>query len=241
MSAASDSFGHTLTYAWTSTCTGGLPPGTFDDASLAAATWTAPLNATGASQTCALKVTVSDGHGFSRTGTHTATVVSVPRVLFAAGAGGGRRDGGDHRLEPDRGQRRDLQRAGDGDADGGDGHDRDGHVPAGARTGVLSVTTPAGVGASAAIFKVLPKIDGLHAAERRGGERRRSSIVTGTNLRAVTGVARRSRSARSTVPAGAITCRARRRSSSSRVPLGAVTGEDQRDDGGRHGAERERT
>ena len=54
---AVDSFvGHALTFAWTSTCAGGLPPGSFDDASQSATTWTAPLNSTGLSQTCSLKL-----------------------------------------------------------------------------------------------------------------------------------------------------------------------------------------
>jgi hypothetical protein len=77
---ASDSFGHTLTYGWSSTCTGGLPPGSFDDASSTTPTWTAPANATGVSQSCALKVTVNDRHGLTRTGKHTGIVLSVPRV-----------------------------------------------------------------------------------------------------------------------------------------------------------------
>jgi hypothetical protein len=77
---AEDSFGHTLTYAWTSTCTGGLPPGSFDDASQPATTWTAPLNSTGLSRTCSLKVTVTDGHGFTKTGIFPATIQSAPRI-----------------------------------------------------------------------------------------------------------------------------------------------------------------
>src|SRR4030095_5182524 len=77
---AADAFGHALTFAWTSTCTGGLGPGRVDDATAPAPTWTASTNTTGVSQTCALKVTVGDGHGFIRIGTHTETVLSVAHI-----------------------------------------------------------------------------------------------------------------------------------------------------------------
>jgi hypothetical protein len=59
-------------------------------------------------------------------------------------------------------------------------------VPAGARSGVLSVTTPVGVGPSLTIFKVLPKITGFAPPSAVGGS---GDVVTvnGTNLRALTG------------------------------------------------------
>jgi hypothetical protein len=59
-------------------------------------------------------------------------------------------------------------------------------VPAGARTGVFSVTTPAGVGASQAIFKVLPKITSFTPPNAVGGS---TTVVdvAGTNLLAGTG------------------------------------------------------
>ena len=76
---AVDSFGHALTFAWTSTCTGILN-GTFDDATLKTPTWTAAANATGATQTCVLKVVVNDGHGTTKTASFNEMVLSVPKV-----------------------------------------------------------------------------------------------------------------------------------------------------------------
>ena len=216
---ASDSFGHTLTYAWTSTCATELAPGTFDDASLAAATWTAPLNATGSSKTCALKVTVTDGHGFSRTSTHTATVQSVPRVLSVpapAAVGttvvitGSSLTGasavtfsGPVTVTPVPVTATSATVI----------------VPPGARTGVLSVTTPAGVGASSGIFKVLPKITGFTPPSPVGGSAQ-VVTVTGTNLRAVTGVPV-VKIGSLTVPAAAITASTPTELQFT-VPLGAV-------------------
>ena len=217
---ASDSFGHTLTYAWTSTCTGGLPPGSFDDAGAPVTAWTAPLNSTGVSQTCALKVTVNDGHGFTRTGTHSATVVSVPRVTSVAPSPspvdstvtivGTSLAGatsvtfaGPVTVSPTVVTSTSVKVM----------------VPAGARTGVLSVATPAGVGPSLSLFRVAPKIATVLPGTAVGGSEDLVT-VTGTNLRALTG-AQTVKVGTTTVPPGLI------QSSTPtelqfRVPLGAV-------------------
>ena len=220
--SASDSFGHTLTYAWTSTCTGGLPGGSFDSATLTTPTWTAPINTTGASQTCALKVVVSDGHGFTKSGTHTETVLSVPRVVSVAPAAApvgaavvisgmsvvgasAVTFSGPVTVTPTAVTATTITAT----------------VPAGARTGVFSVTTSAGIGASAALFKVLPRIVGFAPPSAVAGSST-VVVVTGTNLRAVTGVP--------TVKVGAFAVPPGSIVSSTptqlefRVPLGAVTG-----------------
>ena len=146
---AVDSFGHALTFAWTSTCTGILS-GTFNDATLKTPTWTAAANATGATQTCVLKVVVNDGHGTTKTASFNETVRSVPKVttLTPAAAtvgttitirGMGLTDSslvtfaGGAEAVPTSVTATSLQVV----------------VPAGALTGILSVTNPAGSGSSA--------------------------------------------------------------------------------------------
>jgi hypothetical protein len=185
--SATDSFGHTLTFAWTSTCTGGLPAGGFNNAALATPTWTAPRNATGTSQTCALKVTVSDGHGLSKSATHTETVLPVARITSLTPAMGPVGTSvtiagmsltgattvtfaGPVTVTPTAVTATSLHAV----------------VPPGARTGVLSVTTPIGTGPSLVIFKVLPRITGFAAGSAVGGSAT-VIVVSGTNLRAATG------------------------------------------------------
>jgi hypothetical protein len=158
---AVDSFGHALTFAWTSTCTG-VPPGTFNNSTLRTPTWTAPANATGATQTCVLKVVVNDGHGTTKTASFNETVRSVPKVttLTPAAAtvgttimirGMGLTDSslvtfaGGAEAVPTSVTATSLQVV----------------VPAGALTGILSVTNPAGSGNSATAFKAVPKITSL--------------------------------------------------------------------------------
>jgi hypothetical protein len=59
---ATDSLGHTLSYAWSViSCTGGLGSGSFNNAALRTPTWTAPVNANASVQSCTIQVTVSDG------------------------------------------------------------------------------------------------------------------------------------------------------------------------------------
>jgi hypothetical protein len=79
---ASDSIiGHTLSYAWSATCGGGLAAGLFSDPTAKNPTWTAPANATGTQQTCALSVAITDGHDQSANGAWSAHVESVPDVV----------------------------------------------------------------------------------------------------------------------------------------------------------------
>ena len=158
---AVDSFGHTLTFAWTSMCTG-VPPGTFNNSTLRTPTWTAPANATGATQTCVFKVVVNDGHGTTKTASFNETVRSVPKVttLTPAAAtvgttitirGMGLTDSslvtfaGGAEAVPTSVTATSLQVV----------------VPAGALTGILSVTNPAGSGNSATAFKAVPRITSL--------------------------------------------------------------------------------
>jgi len=185
--SASDNFGHALAYAWKSTCAGGLLAGSFNNATVAAPTWTAAANATGASQNCALKVTVSDGHGFSKSGTWTETVKSVARINSVAPAGApvgativisgkSLNDaslvtfGGSVSKVPTKVTATSLKV----------------EVPAGAQTGKISVTTDAGVGVSTVIFKVLPKITSF-SPSTVVAQSDQVVTVTGWNLRAATG------------------------------------------------------
>ncbi|HEY3398493.1 MAG TPA: hypothetical protein VGM19_12630 [Armatimonadota bacterium] len=72
--SASDTHGHDLTYAWTAKDGADNPAGSFDDATLAGPTWTAPVNNTDAGVDYTLEVTVSDGHGQSAQKSFTETV-----------------------------------------------------------------------------------------------------------------------------------------------------------------------
>src|SRR5258705_8953791 len=184
---ATDNFGHTLTYAWTALCTGLPSNGTFDDATLASRTWTAPLNATGLSKPCVLKVVVSDGHGFTRTGSFTETVAAAPKITSFAPATGAVGTvvtltgtsftgvtevvfGGGVAAPATLVSATSVKAA----------------VPDGAVTGPLSVTTAAGAGTSAAVFKVTPKITGFSPASVVAGSDTGVS-GTGLNLVAATG------------------------------------------------------
>jgi hypothetical protein len=218
---ATDSFGHSLTYGWASTCTGGLAPGIFDDASSPSTAWTAAANATGQSQTCSLKVTVTDGNGFTRTGTHTATVLSKPRITSVspqtatAGAsiviGGMSLAGttevtfsGPVTVSPTNVTATSVTVI----------------VPVDTRTGVFSLKTSAGVGASSTIFKVAPKITGFTPASAVGGSADLVD-VTGTNLLAASGTPT-VKIGGTTVPASLITLHTLT-ALQFKVPLGATT------------------
>ncbi len=86
--AAVDSVGHAVTYAWSATCSGGLGSGSFaPSAAVAAPTWTAPANATGAQQTCTLAVTASDAFGHVANGTWAEHVNPVA-LTITSGPGG---------------------------------------------------------------------------------------------------------------------------------------------------------
>jgi hypothetical protein len=88
---ASDSAGRALSYQWTASCAAGLGGhGVFSDATAAAPTWTAPVNATGVSAPCTISVTVAVD-GLTATGSCTQLVASNGTVTtfrrhFAEGA-----------------------------------------------------------------------------------------------------------------------------------------------------------
>jgi hypothetical protein len=89
--AARDSAGHAVTHSWAATCSPTLGGnGVFDAATTAAPAWTAPVNATAATASCTISVTVSDG-SLSATGSHVQLVspsgpVTASRRYFAEGA-----------------------------------------------------------------------------------------------------------------------------------------------------------
>lgn len=70
---ATDSLGHTLSYAWSALCAGLSSNGNFSNASAQNPSWTAPTNATGSAQSCTLTVTASDG-GFGHSDTKSVSV-----------------------------------------------------------------------------------------------------------------------------------------------------------------------
>ena len=82
--SATDSYEHALTYAWTALCTGLPTHGSFSNAAAQTPTWTAPKNITGAEQTCAIEVTVSDGAGKTATSSLTQTVNAAEHTLTIA-------------------------------------------------------------------------------------------------------------------------------------------------------------
>jgi hypothetical protein len=192
---ATDSFNHTLTFGWTSTCTG-LPAGSFDNATSMTPVWTAPANVTGATQTCTLKVTVSDGHGTSKTASISETVLSVPKVATftpaAAPVGATVTIGGmgltgstvvtffggttAAPLGLSTGNTTRVTAAVTATS-------LQVVVPAGALTGPVSVTNPAGTGTSTMAFKVLPKITDVTPLSAVGGS---ATVITvsGFNLKA---------------------------------------------------------
>jgi hypothetical protein len=81
-----DSLGHTLTHAWSAACPALPASGAFANAALAQTTWTAPRNATGVPQTCALTVNISDGRGQTASSTHVQTVEAAPHTVTFSGA-----------------------------------------------------------------------------------------------------------------------------------------------------------
>jgi hypothetical protein len=217
---AVDSFSHTITYAWVSTCTG-IGSGIFDNATLKTPTWTAAANATGATQTCVLKVTVNDGHGTTKTASFNEAVLSVPKVatLTPAAAtvgatitiGGMSLTGsslvtftGGPTAVPTAVTATSLQVV----------------VPSGALTGPVSVTSPAGSGGSATAFKVLPKITDVTPLSAVGGS---ATVITVSGFNLKVGVTTPGvKIGTFVVPSVSITSSATRLTFP--VPLGAVTG-----------------
>ena len=86
--AARDSFGHALTYAWSASCPGMSPAGSFSGSG-PSVKWTAPANSSDADRPCTIAVEASDGTGASTRGTLSQVVLSAThRLLIAAAASG---------------------------------------------------------------------------------------------------------------------------------------------------------
>jgi hypothetical protein len=90
---ASDSLGHSLSYAWSASCPTLDANGSFTGAATATPTWTAPANDTGSEQACTIGVTVSDGTGLTAQASYSHAVLAGTteptteyRYYFAEGA-----------------------------------------------------------------------------------------------------------------------------------------------------------
>ena len=179
--AAVDSFGHTPAFGWTATCPGAAS-GTFNNASLAMATWTAPTNTTTAVLACTLRVTGTDGHGLTTVRTYAQTVNPVPRIASFTPTSG-------PVGTPVTITGVNLSRATAVTFTGPVSVTPSAtptalvaSVPAGAVTGVLSVTTSEGTPTSAVAFRVLPRITSFSPASAAA---KSSTVITvvGTNLK----------------------------------------------------------
>jgi hypothetical protein len=220
-SAASDSFGHTITSAWTSTCTGGITTGTFDNAAAQNPTWTAGANATGTTQTCTLKLTITDGHGSSKFGTLNVTVLSVPKVTSLTPVTG---PVGTNVTIMGMGftgaTSATFTGASSVTVTAVTATSLHAIVPAGAQSGVVSVTNAAGTGASTTIFKVSPKITSVSPPSVNSGSGA-TITVNGFNLK-VGGTTPTVKIGALVVPSGSITSNATQ--ITFPLPAGALTG-----------------
>ncbi|MGH7265595.1 MAG: S8 family peptidase [Candidatus Rokuibacteriota bacterium] len=86
--AALDSAGHAVSHAWDASCPTLAGHGVFGDAAAASTVWTAPPNPSGSAQACTLSVTVSDGHGLTRTASYLQGVApsGVPTLSSSLNA-----------------------------------------------------------------------------------------------------------------------------------------------------------
>jgi hypothetical protein len=87
--SATDTLSHALTYAWQASCPALGGNGSFANGTSASPTWTAPANATGATQTCTVSVTASDGQGNTANGSVAQRVASVPDAVTITSAPSG--------------------------------------------------------------------------------------------------------------------------------------------------------
>jgi len=78
--SASDSWGHSLIYGWSSECSSLPSNGSFSDASEQAPTWTAPENLSGDTESCTLTIQVGDGESLEETSSSTQAVASAPVI-----------------------------------------------------------------------------------------------------------------------------------------------------------------
>lgn len=87
--AATDSLGHSLTYAWTASCPTLGGNGAFSNAGAQNPTWTAPANNTGSTAACTMSVTANDGLGHSANASYTQNVSAVSHsITFTSAANG---------------------------------------------------------------------------------------------------------------------------------------------------------
>ena len=238
-STAADSFGHTLTYAWTSTCTGGLPPGSFDDPSAADG------DVDGAGQLDGLCADLHpQGHGERRSWVHQERHLhgdACSRCRGSASSAPAQRRrsglGRDHGLGLTGVTEVTFSGPVTVIADRGDVHLGHGDGAGGSADRRLQRDEPGRRGGEPRSSRSLPKITGFTPRER-GGRERDGHRRHGDEPAGADGDADGARSARSTVPPGLITL-----STATELqvhgPAGGGDGEDQRDDGGRDGAERD--
>ncbi len=86
--SAVDNVGHALSYQWTSNCGPGPGgDGSFDNASIRAPVWTAPVYESGGQKLCTLEVTVNDGGTSSATAQFEMAVVSPPPHVIDISSG----------------------------------------------------------------------------------------------------------------------------------------------------------
>ena len=78
---AEDSLGHPLGYAWYASCPGLSSSGSFNNPTLRTPVWTAPGNATGSQQECAIKVVVGDPYGLSQQSSYSQGVTSTNHTI----------------------------------------------------------------------------------------------------------------------------------------------------------------
>ncbi|MEE3326407.1 MAG: hypothetical protein VX252_03670, partial [Myxococcota bacterium] len=76
--SASDSWGSSLNYIWSSECSSLPTNGSFSDATAQATVWTAPENLTGETESCTVQIQVSSGEGLEETSSSTHPVASTP-------------------------------------------------------------------------------------------------------------------------------------------------------------------
>ena len=170
--AADDNFDHTLIYAWTSTCTGGLPSGSFDDASLAGG------HVDGAAQRDGpVENLRAQGHGERRPRiqqdrhSHGHGSVGANDHVDDPRRGGSQRDGRDQGHEPGWHCCRDLQRVGHRVADVGERHERHGHRAAGGADRSVDRRDAGGGGCQRQHLQGGAEDHRLHSGDRGRGER----------------------------------------------------------------------
>ena len=78
--SATDSWGRTLSYLWSSECPALPANGTFSDETSSSPIWTAPENLSGEDEVCTIQIQVSDGEGLEETNSSTHVVAVAPII-----------------------------------------------------------------------------------------------------------------------------------------------------------------